>query len=75
MEAKLLPSQRVSASLKDEGLTYQGNPAMPIKQFQAFHIALRRLARIPLTERLEAIEEALNFDQTTSDVGVNHSRG
>ena len=73
--SKIAAKSGVSASLKDEGLTYQGNPAMPIKQFQAFHIALRRLARIPLTERLEAIEEALNVDQTTSDVGVNHSRG
>lgn len=58
-ESRIAAKSGVSASLIQEGLTYQGNPAMPVKQFQAFQIALRRLARIPLNERLQAIEQAL----------------
>jgi UDP-3-O-[3-hydroxymyristoyl] glucosamine N-acyltransferase len=54
----------VSASLIQPHQTYQGNPAVPVKQFQAYHIALRRLVRIPLSERLAAIEEALHGEQT-----------
>ena len=58
--SKIAAKSGVSASLIQEGLTYQGNPAVPVKQFQTFQIALRRLARMPLSERLESIEEALN---------------
>ena len=57
--SRIAAKSGVSASLVQEGLTYQGNPAVPVKAFQQFHIALRRLARMPLTERLEAIEQAL----------------
>jgi UDP-3-O-[3-hydroxymyristoyl] glucosamine N-acyltransferase len=57
--SKIAAKSGVSASLIQEGLTYQGNPAVPVKQFQTFQIALRRLVRMPLTERLEAIENAL----------------
>ena len=57
--SRIAAKSGVSASLIQEGQTYQGNPAVPVKQFQKFQIALRRLARMPLSERLEAIEEAL----------------
>jgi len=57
--SRIAAKSGVSASLIQEGQTYQGNPAIPVKQFQKFQIALRRLARMPLSERLEAIEEAL----------------
>jgi len=57
--SRIAAKSGVSASLIHEGQTYQGNPAVPVKQFQKFQIALRRLARMPLSERLEAIEEAL----------------
>ena len=57
--SRIAAKSGVSASLIQEGQTYQGNPAVPVKQFQKFQIALRRLARMPLNERLEAIEEAL----------------
>lgn len=58
-DSKIAAKSGVSASLIQPGLTYQGNPAVPVKQFQKFQIALRRLARMPLNERLEAIETAL----------------
>ena len=58
--SRIAAKSGVSASLIQEGQTYQGNPAVPVKQFQKFQIALRRLARMPLSERLEAIEEALH---------------
>lgn len=61
--SKIAAKSGVSASLIQEGLTYQGNPAVPVKQFQTFQIALRRLVRMPLTERLEAIENALQAPQ------------
>jgi UDP-3-O-[3-hydroxymyristoyl] glucosamine N-acyltransferase len=57
--SRIAAKSGVSASLLKEGLAYQGNPAVPVKAFQNFQIALRRLARIPLNERLTAIEEAL----------------
>ena len=57
--SRIAAKSGVSASLIQEGQTYQGNPAVPVKQFQKFQIALRRLARMPLSERLETIEEAL----------------
>ena len=57
--SRIAAKSGVSASLIQEGQTYQGNPAVPVNQFQKFQIALRRLARMPLSERLEAIEEAL----------------
>ena len=57
--SRIAAKSGVSASLIQEGQTYQGNPAVPVKHFQKFQIALRRLARMPLSERLEAIEEAL----------------
>lgn len=57
--SRIAAKSGVSASLLKENGTYQGNPAIPVKAFQQFHIALRRLARIPLSERLEAIEQAL----------------
>ena len=57
--SRIAAKSGVSASLIHEGQTYQGNPAVPVKQFQKFQIALRRLARMPLSERLETIEEAL----------------
>ena len=62
--SKIAAKSGVSASLIQAHQTYQGNPAVPVKQFQAYHIALRRLARIPLSERLAAIEEALHSEQT-----------
>jgi hypothetical protein len=46
-----------------------------VKQFQKFQIALRRLARIPLTERLEALEQALDARETNSQKRVGHSEG
>jgi UDP-3-O-[3-hydroxymyristoyl] glucosamine N-acyltransferase len=64
--SKIAAKSGVSASLIQAHQTYQGNPAVPVKQFQAYHIALRRLARIPLSERLAAIEEALHSEQTKS---------
>ena len=65
--SKIAAKSGVSASLIQEGLTYQGNPAVPVKQFQKFQIALRRLARMPLTERLEAIEQALETSLPTRE--------
>lgn len=72
---KIAAKSGVSASLIHEGLTYQGNPAIPVKQFQKFQIALRRLARIPLNEKLDAIEQALASQQSNSQNRVNHSEG
>lgn len=57
--SKIAAKSGVSASLLKEGLAYQGNPAVPVKAFQQYQIALRKLARIPLNERLSAIEDAL----------------
>ena len=65
--SKIAAKSGVSASLIQEGLTYQGNPAVPVKQFQKFQIALRRLARIPLGERLDAIEQALETSRTAQE--------
>ena len=73
--SKIAAKSGVSASLIQEGLTYQGNPAIPVKQFQKFQIALRRLARIPLNERLDAIEEALASQRTNTPNRVDHSEG
>lgn len=73
--SKIAAKSGVSASLIQEGLTYQGNPAVPVKQFQKFQIALRRLARIPLTERLEAIEQALEARESNLQKRVDHSEG
>jgi UDP-3-O-[3-hydroxymyristoyl] glucosamine N-acyltransferase len=73
--SKVAAKSGVSASLLKEDQTYQGNPAVPVKQFQKFHIALRRLARIPLGERLDAIEQALEAQNSPSDNPVDHSKG
>jgi UDP-3-O-[3-hydroxymyristoyl] glucosamine N-acyltransferase len=43
----------VSASLLNPNGTYQGNPAMPIKAFQRFQIALRKLVRAERTKEKE----------------------
>ena len=68
--SKIAAKSGVSASLIEEGLTYQGNPAIPVKQFQKFQISLRRLARIPLGDRLEAIEQAIeNQRSEQSEMG------
>jgi len=61
--SKIAAKSGVSASLLKEGLAYQGNPAVPVKAFQQYQIALRKLARIPLNERLSAIEDALQESQ------------
>ena len=73
--SKIAAKSGVSASLLQEGMTYQGNPAIPVKQFQQFQIALRKLARIPLSERLEAIETALKFGKDNSKEKMDHSKG
>jgi UDP-3-O-[3-hydroxymyristoyl] glucosamine N-acyltransferase len=57
--SKIAAKSGVSASLLKEGVAYQGNPAVPVKAFQQYQIALRKLARIPLNEKLAAIEDAL----------------
>ena len=72
---KIAAKSGVSASLLIEGETYQGNPALPVKQFQKYHIALRRLARIPLTDKLEAIEKALDFRKSEPSKKIDHSKG
>ena len=73
--SRIAAKSGVSASLIQEGQTYQGNPAVPVKQFQKFQIALRRLARMPLSERLEAIEEALQTKEASADCNVDLSKG
>lgn len=73
--SRIAAKSGVSASLIHEGMTYQGNPAIPVKQFQKFQIALRRLARLPLNDRLEAIEQALASHGTNSQNRVDHSEG
>ena len=43
--SRIAAKSGVSASLLNPNGTYQGNPAMPIKAFQRFQIALRKLVR------------------------------
>ena len=43
--SRIAAKSGVSASLLHPNGTYQGNPAMPIKAFQRFQIALRKLVR------------------------------
>ena len=73
--SKIAAKSGVSASLLHEGETYQGNPAVPVKQFQKFQIALRRLARIPLSEKLDAIDEILKAERNHPNVGSSDSKG
>jgi UDP-3-O-[3-hydroxymyristoyl] glucosamine N-acyltransferase len=51
--SKIAAKSGVSASLLNPNGTYQGNPAMPIKAFQRFQIALRKLVR---SERIKEKE-------------------
>ena len=72
---KIAAKSGVSASLIQEGETYQGNPAVPVKQFQTFQIALRRLARLPLSEKLEAIDAILKQGRPLKNEPTVDSKG
>ena len=72
---KIAAKSGVSASLILEGETYQGIPAVPVKQFQTFQIALRRLARIPLNEKLAALDEILIKARLHEENRAADSRG
>ena len=72
---KIAAKSGVSASLLHEGETYQGIPAVPVKQFQTFHIALRRLARIPLSEKLEALDAILKQGRALKNEPTADSKG
>lgn len=72
---KIAAKSGVSASLLQEGETYQGIPAVPVKQFQTFHIALRRLARIPLSEKLEALDAILKQGRALKNEPTADSKG
>jgi UDP-3-O-[3-hydroxymyristoyl] glucosamine N-acyltransferase len=48
--SRIAAKSGVSASLLTTNGTYQGNPAMPIKAFQRFQIALRKLVRAERTK-------------------------
>ncbi len=57
--SRIAAKSGVSASLLTPNGTYQGNPAMPIKVFQKFHIALRKLVRLQNNQE-KIIDDSIN---------------
>jgi UDP-3-O-[3-hydroxymyristoyl] glucosamine N-acyltransferase len=56
----------VSASITREDGTYQGTPAMPIKDFQKQQLALRKVTREELLKRVNQLEIQLNQIRSSS---------
>lgn len=50
----------ISASITRDGATYQGTPALPIKDFQKQQLALRNVTREDLMKRVAQLEHQLN---------------
>lgn len=68
--SRIAAKSGVSASLLTPNGTYQGNPAMPIKAFQKFQIALRKLVRAEKNKSIQSEQgdSTSKRDQETQNI-------